>query len=50
MTGKSRSFWLDPVAYANNHGYPEHELPKIEKLALKHRQTLLGAWHEYFAA
>jgi hypothetical protein len=41
-------YWLNPVALANNHGFPEHELRRIEALVVQHRQTLLEAWNDHF--
>jgi hypothetical protein len=41
-------FWLNPVVLANNHGFPEHELRRIEALVVQHRQTLLEAWNDHF--
>ncbi len=43
-------FWLEPVALARNHGFADHELRDIERLARKHQATLIEAWHEYFGA
>lgn len=41
-------FWLTPVACAINHGFPPHELNRIEQLVISHRDFLLQAWHDYF--
>ena len=30
-------FWLDPVSLANNHGFADHELNRVEKLVLEHQ-------------
>lgn len=43
-------FWLEPVAFANNHGFADHELKQVERLTIKHQATLLKAWHEHFSA
>lgn len=41
-------FWLDPVSLAKNRGFKEHELNKIARLVVKHREKLWEAWHDYF--
>lgn len=43
-------YWLNPVAFAKNRGFPGHELNVIARLVEKHEQTLLEAWNEYFSA
>ena len=43
-------FWLDPISLAKNRGFKEHELNQIAHLVVKHQQTFLEAWHEYFSA
>ena len=43
-------FWLEPVSCARNCGFADHELSVVERLAVKHQQTLLEAWHEHFGA
>jgi hypothetical protein len=43
-------FWLSPVVLARNKGFPGHELNAIARLVVKHEQTLVEAWHEYFAS
>jgi hypothetical protein len=43
-------FWLEPVGLAKNLGFAGHELNQIEHLVVKHRDVLIGAWHEYFSA
>jgi len=43
-------FWLNPIALAKNQGFKEHELTQIARLVIKHQQTLIEAWHEYFSA
>lgn len=43
-------FWLDPITLVTNHGFKEHELNQIARLVIKHQQTFLEAWHEYFSA
>ena len=43
-------FWLNPISVAINHGFKEHELTTIARLIIKHQETLLEAWHDYFGA
>lgn len=43
-------YWLDPVELVKNRGFPEHELNRVGRLVLQHRQLLLEAWHDYFDA
>lgn len=43
-------FWLDPVSMANNHGFADHEINKIQKLVIEHQQILTEAWHDHFDA
>ena len=44
----SAKFWLEPVALARNLGFAAHELVKVERLVVEHKQELLEAWHVYF--
>lgn len=43
-------FWLNPISLVKNQGFKEHELNQIARLVVKHQQTLIEAWHEYFSA
>jgi hypothetical protein len=43
-------FWLAPISLAKNRGFKEHELNQIARLVVKHQQTLIEAWHEYFSS
>ena len=43
-------FWLTPVSLARNRGFPQHEVNQISHLVVKHQQTLLEAWHDYFSS
>jgi hypothetical protein len=43
-------FWLHPIAPAKNHGFKAHELNQIARLVVKHQQTLLEAWNEFFSS
>jgi hypothetical protein len=40
----SAKFWLEPVALARNLGYSPHELRRIERLVIEHRDELRKAW------
>ncbi|HKZ86663.1 MAG TPA: DUF4160 domain-containing protein [Anaerolineae bacterium] len=42
-------FWLDPIPFARNRGFKEHELNRIERLVVKHQQTLIEAGYEHFS-
>ncbi len=41
-------FWLDPIRFQSNRGFPRAELSKIQKLLSEHQEELIEAWHEYF--
>jgi len=43
-------FWLEPVGLARNIGFAQHEVNRIERLVIEHRDHLLEAWHEHFGA
>lgn len=43
-------FWLTPVSLAKNRGFKEHEVNKIARLVVKHRERLLEAWYDYFGS
>ena len=43
-------FWLAGVSLAKNRGFDEHELDKIARLVVRHREKLLEAWHDYFSS
>jgi len=43
-------FWLDPVVVANDGGFPQNELNKIEALVRSHQAELLKAWHDFFGS
>lgn len=43
-------YWLEPIELAKSIGFADHELTKIEKLVVEHRELLIEAWHEYFNA
>jgi hypothetical protein len=43
-------FWLDGPALAENRGFSAHELRKLARLIVQHRQDFNEAWHEYFGS
>lgn len=43
-------FWLNPISLAKNRGFKGHELNEIAQLIVRHRETLLEAWNDYFGA
>lgn len=42
-------FWLDPVSLAKNRSFKGHELNRIARLVVKHKERLWEAWHDYFS-
>jgi len=43
-------YWLSPISFAKNRGFPEHELTRIERLIVKHESMFMEAWHDYFGS
>lgn len=41
-------FWLDPVRLQTSGGLRPAELSRVEGLVREHRETLLGAWNDFF--
>lgn len=41
-------FWLDPVRLQDSGGFRGSELGLIARLVDGHRDTLLGAWNDFF--
>ena len=42
-------FWIDPVVeLAENWGFARHEVNRISKITVLHRNRLLEKWHEHF--
>jgi len=46
--GTSAKFWLDPVRLQASRGFARHELSRLQRLVVEHRELLVRAWHEYF--
>ena len=44
-------YWITPqVILSKNEGFAPHELTRIQRLVVEHRQTLLERWNDYFNA
>jgi len=43
-------YWLQTVRLAKNRGFAPPDLRRIQRMVVKHRETLPRAWHEYFGA
>jgi hypothetical protein len=41
-------FWLDPVALQKAGGFSRHELDRIARLVLEHKEGFLESWYEFF--
>lgn len=42
-------FWLDnEVNLARNSGFAMHEVRRVRRLVVEHRERILEAWHEHF--
>jgi hypothetical protein len=44
----SAKFWLQPVRFASNYGFPARELRVIETIITEHQDVLLRAWNDFF--
>ena len=47
---RTAKFWLEFVVVANDGGFPQNELNKIEVLVRGHQAELLKAWHDFFGS
>ena len=43
-------FWLWPVRLQKSGGFRPAEVPRIQRLIERHRETLLRSWNVYFKA
>lgn len=43
-------YWLDPVRLQDSGGFRSQELARIAGVVREHRDTLLGAWNDFFGA
>lgn len=41
-------FWLNDVELAHSKGFSQKELNRLKKIVQTERETLLGAWNDYF--
>lgn len=39
-------FWLDPVRLANNEGFAQHELKRLESIVAENKEVFQNAWQE----
>ena len=44
----SAKFWLAPVRLHASRGFARHELSRLQRLVVEHREHLVRAWHAYF--
>jgi len=44
----SAKFWLNSAQLAQNFGFRNHEVSKIESIVVSHRNEFLEAWNEFF--
>jgi hypothetical protein len=47
---QSAKFWLQPVAFARNIGFPAHEIRRIRNIVESNQAALMEAWSGYFGA
>jgi hypothetical protein len=45
--GKAAKYWLDPVELANSDGFRSHELNRVRKLVIEHRDAFRRRWDEH---
>ena len=41
-------FWLESIELANNIGFPDREVKKIEAIVRENQTLFLETWNEYF--
>jgi Domain of unknown function (DUF4160) len=41
-------FWLETIGLANNIGFPDREVRKIEAIVSENQTLFLETWNEYF--
>jgi hypothetical protein len=41
-------YWLDPIRLHDSGGFRSQELTRIADLVRVHRESLLGAWNDFF--
>ncbi|PZO82415.1 MAG: DUF4160 domain-containing protein [Mesorhizobium amorphae] len=47
--GRKAKIWLGSLEVAKNGGFNEAELSRITRIVFENRETLLGAWNDFFA-
>ncbi len=47
---RTAKLWLEPVALADDGGFPQNERKRIEALVREHQAELLKAWHGFFGS
>jgi len=45
---RQSSGWNPVVELAQNWGFARHELNELRRIAERHRELMLEAWHEHF--
>jgi len=43
-------FWLGPVKLCTSVGFRSHELRRLDRMVLEHRDLFLRTWNDYFDA
>lgn len=46
--GAVAKFWLEPVSLAFSSRLRGHELRRLERLVVEHRDQFLETWHDFF--
>lgn len=41
--------WLEPVTFADSHGFRAKEMNEIRKLVMSHQQQCVETWDEFFS-
>ena len=41
-------FWLTPIRLESSRGFGRHELFRLQRLVVEHRDDFVRAWHAYF--
>lgn len=48
QAGAVAKLWLEPLSLASSSRLRGHELRRLERLVVEHREELLEAWREFF--
>jgi Domain of unknown function (DUF4160) len=46
--GGTATFWLEPVRLHASRGFARHEVSRLQRLVIQHRENVAKAWHAYF--